>query len=92
VTQDLQDFIRAYIAAVHQRFDEAVALDQKSITEADRAFFDGVTFCYQDALKILKQELEARGYDAEGFEPIVPEKPESNRVEIPLPRGDREIL
>lgn len=87
----LAEFVEAYIAAVRKRFDEAVALNQTAITEGDRAFFDGAFFCYQDTMKMLKAELEQRGYPTEDLEPIIPEAPEMPSITV-VPEPDDEVL
>ncbi|MEO0409784.1 MAG: hypothetical protein AAF289_20780 [Cyanobacteria bacterium P01_A01_bin.135] len=89
---ELDEFVRAYIAAVHKRFEEAITLNQTAVTEGDRAFFDGVFFCYQDTMKMLKAELEGQDYPIDDLEPIVPIAPEMPSVTvIPEPEED-EIL
>ena len=89
---ELQRLVKGYIAAIHQRFEQAIALNQKSVTEGDRAFFDGAFFCYQDAMKILRQELESQGYDPTEFEPMEPTLPESEKIDYITPSSDQEVL
>ncbi len=79
---ELHTFLKAYIAALHKRFIFALEQDEKSKTEADMAFFDGAIFCYQDVLKILKEQLTEQGLDPELLEPILIE---ANRGRSPAP-------
>lgn len=93
MNSELQAFLQAYIGALHKRLIFALEQDEKSSTEADMAFFDGAIFCYQDVLKILKEELHAHGYATETLEPILIE---AERHRTPAPKvdsqSDREIL
>ena len=91
---EVQTFVKDYIAAIHTRFEEAIALNQKSVTEGDRAFFDGAFFCYQDAMKILRKELEAHGYDPTELEPMEPVLPDAEKISYITPSSeqDKEIL
>lgn len=91
---EVQAFIKDYIAAVHKRFEEAIALNHKSVTEGDRAFFDGAFFCYQDTMKILRKELESHGYDPTELEPMEPVLPETEKISYITPSSeqDKEIL
>ncbi|MGF1513700.1 MAG: hypothetical protein ACFB5Z_08400 [Elainellaceae cyanobacterium] len=82
MSSELTEFVKAYIAAVHKRFDEAVLLNKAAVTEGDRAFFDGAFFCYQDTMKILKAELEAKGFSTSELEPIIPEAPSAVSVVV----------
>lgn len=82
MSPELTDFVKAYVAAVHKRFDEAVLLNKAAVTEGDRAFFDGAFFCYQDTMKILKAELEAKGYSTDELGAIIPEAPQSVSVVV----------
>lgn len=93
MNSELHDFLKAYLDAVHKRLFQALEHDEKSKTEADMAFFDGAIFCYQDTLKILKEQLEALGHDPEPFEPIVIEADQS-RPSTPTPdsSSDPEML
>ncbi|MGB3612187.1 MAG: hypothetical protein WBA10_00225 [Elainellaceae cyanobacterium] len=92
MSPELTEFVKAYIAAVHKRFDEAVALNQTAITEGDRAFFDGAFFCYQDTMKILKAELGAREVETSDLEPIIPEAPAMPSITVVPEPDDEEIL
>ena len=92
MNSEVQTFVKDYIAAVHKRFEEAIALNQKSVTEGDRAFFDGAFFCYQDTMKILRTELESHGYDTTDLEPIEPTLPEAEKISYITPSSDQEIL
>jgi len=94
VDPDMNSFLKDYISAIHQRFEQAIALNQKSVTEGDRAFFDGAFFCYQDAMKILRQQLDEHGYDPQDFEPLEPVLPESEKIDYitPSSESDKEIL
>lgn len=92
VNSEIQSFVKDYINAVHKRFEEAIALNQKSVTEGDRAFFDGAFFCYQDTMKILRQELESHGYDPSEFEPMEPVLPEAEKISYITPSSDQEVL
>ncbi|MEM9212951.1 MAG: hypothetical protein AAGD25_01110 [Cyanobacteria bacterium P01_F01_bin.150] len=87
---EVEDLIKTYIAAVHNRFEEAIALNQKSVTEGDRAFFDGAFFCYQDTMKILRKELMAHGYDTSGLEPMEPVLPDKEKISYITPSSDQE--
>ncbi|MGB3491821.1 MAG: hypothetical protein WBA57_03770 [Elainellaceae cyanobacterium] len=93
MNSELHEFLKAYIAAVHKRLFQALDHDEKSQTEADLAFFDGAIFCYQDTLKMLKEQMQALGHDVEPFEPIVIEA-ERQRPSIPNPdsSSDPEML
>ncbi|NET09974.1 MAG: hypothetical protein F6K16_35790, partial [Symploca sp. SIO2B6] len=71
---------------------EAIALNHKSVTEDDRAFFDGAFFCYQDSMKILRQQLEAHGYDPSEFEPMEPVLPDSEKISFITPSSDQDVL
>ncbi|MGK7890047.1 MAG: hypothetical protein AB4042_11990 [Leptolyngbyaceae cyanobacterium] len=84
--------IQDYVAAVHRRFEEAIALNQKSVTEGDRAFFDGAFFCYQDTMKMLRQQLEDHGYDPSDLEPLEPQLPEAEKISYITPSSDQEVL
>lgn len=88
----MKELIQNYVAAVHQRFEEAIALNQKSVTEGDRAFFDGAFFCYRDTMKMLRQQLEAHGYDPSEFEPLEPVLPETEKISYVTPSSDQEVL
>lgn len=85
MNSELHQFLKAYIAAVHQRLFQALEHDEKSKTEADMAFFDGAIFCYQDTLKILKEQLQALDHDVNPFEPIVID---AERQHAPIPAQD----
>ncbi|GEM_PF-2972435 len=93
MNSELHEFLKAYIAAVHKRLFQALEHDEKSKTEADMAFFDGAIFCYQDTLKILKEQLQTLEHDTAPFEPIVIDA-EKRRSPIPAqdPSSDPEIL
>lgn len=92
MNSEVQAFVKAYIEAVHKRFEEAIALNQTSVTEGDRAFFDGAFFCYQDTMKILRKELKAHGYDTTDLEPMEPVLPEAEKINYITPSSDQEIL
>ncbi len=90
---ELHAFLKAYIAALHKRFIFALEQDEKSQTEADLAFFDGAIFCYQDVLKILKEQIQEQGFDPEELEPILIEA-ERKRSPAPPPASssDQDLL
>lgn len=93
MNSDLNEFLNAYIAAVHKRLFQALDHDEKSKTEADMAFFDGAIFCYQDTLKILKEQLQALGHEVEPFEPIIIEAERRHSpIPAPDPSSDPEML
>ncbi|NER00661.1 MAG: hypothetical protein F6K30_28875 [Cyanothece sp. SIO2G6] len=87
-----KELIQNYVAAVHRRFEQAIALNQKSVTEGDRAFFDGAFFCYQDTMKLLRQQLEEQGYNPNEFEPLEPVLPEAEKISYITPSSDQEVL
>ena len=92
MNSELHTFLKAYIAALHQRFIFALEQDEKSKTEADLAFFDGAVFCYQDVLKILKEQLKEQGFDPELLEPIMIEAERKRSPAPPPPSSDQDIL
>lgn len=90
---ELHAFLKAYIAALHKRFIFALEQDEKSKTEADLAFFDGAIFCYQDVLKILKEQLKEQGFNPDELEPIlIDAERRQSPVPPPAPSSEQDWL
>ena len=80
----LQAFVEEHVALLQKKYIFAQAQRSMAKVEADQAFVEGASFAYHDVLTLVRDQLEAAGYDLTALDLPLPERELEQEPELEL--------